>query len=36
MPRKASAPTSHLTAELFESLTGTKLVHLPYKAPRPR
>jgi tripartite-type tricarboxylate transporter receptor subunit TctC len=27
--------TSHLTAELFQSLTGTKLVHVPYKGTAP-
>jgi tripartite-type tricarboxylate transporter receptor subunit TctC len=27
--------TSHLTAELFMSLTGTKMVHLPYKGTAP-
>jgi tripartite-type tricarboxylate transporter receptor subunit TctC len=27
--------TSHLTAELFGSLTGTKLVHVPYKGTSP-
>jgi tripartite-type tricarboxylate transporter receptor subunit TctC len=27
--------TSHLTAELFGSLTGTKLVHVPYKGTAP-
>jgi tripartite-type tricarboxylate transporter receptor subunit TctC len=28
--------TSHLTAALFESVTGTKLVHVPSRAPRRR
>jgi len=27
--------TSHLTAELFQTLTGTKLVHVPYKGTGP-
>jgi tripartite-type tricarboxylate transporter receptor subunit TctC len=27
--------TSHLTAELFETVTGTKLVHVPYKGTAP-
>jgi len=27
--------TSHLTAELFQSVTGTKLVHVPYKGTGP-
>ena len=27
--------TSHLTAELFQALTGTKLVHVPYKGTAP-
>jgi tripartite-type tricarboxylate transporter receptor subunit TctC len=27
--------TSHLTAELFQTLTGTKLVHVPYKGTAP-
>ena len=27
--------TSHLTAELFQKLTGTKLVHIPYKGTGP-
>jgi tripartite-type tricarboxylate transporter receptor subunit TctC len=27
--------TSHLTAELFQKLTGTKLVHVPYKGTAP-
>ena len=31
MPRRAIGTASHLTAELFMSLTGTKLVHVPYK-----
>ncbi|MFZ3359152.1 MAG: tripartite tricarboxylate transporter substrate-binding protein, partial [Xanthobacteraceae bacterium] len=27
--------TSHLTAELFQKITGTKLVHVPYKGTAP-
>ena len=35
MPRKASAQPLHLTTALFETVTGTKLVHVPYKGTAP-
>jgi tripartite-type tricarboxylate transporter receptor subunit TctC len=32
---QGSGTTSHLTAELFQRVTGTKLVHVPYKGTAP-
>jgi tripartite-type tricarboxylate transporter receptor subunit TctC len=32
---QGTGTTSHLTAELFQTLTGTKLVHVPYKGTAP-
>ncbi|MEC4720357.1 tripartite tricarboxylate transporter substrate binding protein [Noviherbaspirillum sp. CPCC 100848] len=32
---QGNATTSHLTAELFQSMTGTKMLHVPYKGSTP-
>jgi tripartite-type tricarboxylate transporter receptor subunit TctC len=35
MPAKGSGSTSHLTAEMFSTMAGLKLVHVPYKGEGP-
>ena len=33
--RSGSAPPSHLAGELFKTMTGTKIVHVPYRGSAP-